>query len=160
MDADIWRQLRDFYAATQHKDGGWMYHNGEGVGVSHSMTVAALLGLAVATKYDKNANGQDPAFDKGMALLLGGKLGELGQGKSTLIGWMSVAELGRALDATEFKAGKVTKAWYREGAVKVLKLQNADGSFTGDGNAPGIDKGYPVISTAAGLYLLGPPAKK
>lgn len=159
VDPRWWREVRDMYAATQHKTGGWTYASAGG-SASHSMTVAGLLGLAVATKYDKDAKKPDPAFDKGMALLLGGKLGELGQGKSAFVGWMTTAELGRALGSEEFKAGEMTKRWYREGAEKVAKQQQVDGSFAYTGDAPGIDKTYPVISTAAGLYLLGSPAKK
>jgi hypothetical protein len=40
---------------------------------------------------------------------------------------------------------------------KLLREQNQDGSFAGKGS--GIDAN-PVLSTAFGLYFLGPPAKK
>ena len=40
------------------------------------MTTAALLCLAVAVKYDKQAKGQDAAFEKGMGVFLSDKLGE------------------------------------------------------------------------------------
>ena len=110
VDPDIWRKVRDHYAATQHADGGWMYLNAGGDRPSHSMTVAALLGLTLATQHDKDAKGPDPAFEKGVTHLLSGKLGELGQGKIAFVGWMTTAELGRALGSNEFKAGKVTKA--------------------------------------------------
>ena len=157
VDAGIWRKIRDLYADTQHKDGGWTYHNAGGDGPSHSMTVAALLSLAVAVKYDKQAKEPDAAFEKGMAALLGDKLGKLGDGKSAACSWMTTAELGRALGATEFKSGKLTKAWYREGTEKLLKEQQPDGSWKP--SELGIDKSYPVISTACGLYLIGRPVK-
>ncbi len=161
VDPEIWKQVRDYYAATQLADGGWRYHNAGGDHVSHHMTVAALLGLTIATKYDKQAKGPDPAFEKGMKALLGGKLGEFGDGKSRFVSWMTTAELGRALGTTEFTSGKLAKAWYREGAEKMVKLQEKDGSLKyPENHKGGIDAGQPVISTAAGLYLLGPPPAK
>jgi hypothetical protein len=75
---------------------------------------------------------------------------------------MTTAELGRALDSTEFKSGKMVKAWYREGAEKMLKCQHEDGSlkYAADDARGSIDAGHPVISTACGLYFFGPPVKK
>lgn len=160
VDAGTWQQIRDYYASTQKKDGWWTYHNAGDTSMSHHMTVAALLGLTIATKYDKNAKGPDPAFEKGMKYLLSGKMGEMGQGKSTFVAWMTTAELGRALGVTEFRADKFGKAWYREGVEKMVESQRADGSLKKkpDGKPPGIDAEMPVISTAAGLFFLGPPA--
>jgi hypothetical protein len=156
VDPDIWKQVRDHFAVTQRPAGHWTYINVGDTSPSHSMSVAALLGLTVATKYDKQAKGPDPAFEKGMKFVLSD---DLGQGKSTFVGWMTTAELGRALGSTEFKSGKLGKAWYREGAEKVVKAQNEDGSLKSE-KGGGIDAGQPVVSTACGLYLLGPPAKK
>jgi hypothetical protein len=67
---------------------------------------------------------------------------------------MAMAELGRALGVTELKAGKVARAWYREGAEKLVREQNQDGSFAG--KRSGID-GNPTLATAFALYFLGPP---
>ena len=158
VDPDIWRKFRDHFADTQMKDGSWAYYSYRAE-PSHSMTVAALLGLAVATKYDKDAKGPDPAFEKGMKALLGGKLGGLGEGKSAFVAWFTTAELGRALGTTEFKSGNMAKVWYREGAEKLLKTQQEDGSLQTGAMGVGID-GQPVISTACGLFFFGPPGKK
>lgn len=159
VDADIWQKVRDYYADTQKANGGWTYHNRGDNAVSTSMTVVGLLALAVAVKYDKQAKGPDRAFEKGMAALLGGKVGDVSTaGKSRFITWMTVAELGRVLGTDEFKADKLGKAWYREEAEKLLKLQEADGSIKAAGEVRSIDAGQPVISTAAALYFLGPPA--
>jgi hypothetical protein len=158
VDETIWRDLRDYFAATQQADGGWTYHNGGDRTPSTSMTVNGLLGLTIAAKYDKQAKGPAPAFEKGMATLLDRKRHELGDGKSEFVGWMTIAELGRALGSNEFKSGKLTRAWYREGAEKMVKAQQEDGSLKA--GVRGIDGGQPVITTACGLYLLGPPAKK
>ncbi len=157
VDADIWPKIRDFYADTQHKDGGWKYTNVGGDKPSHSMTVAALLSLAVAVKYDKKATDPGPAFEKGMAALLGEKVGKFGDGKSCAYSWMTTAELGRVLGSTEFKSGKQVRAWYREGAEKLLKEQQMDGSW--QASRANIDSNYPAITTACGLYLLGRPLK-
>lgn len=157
VDADIWRQVRDLYTDAQHKTGGWGYTNTGTDRPSQNMTCAGLLGLAVAAKHDKNAKGPAPAFEKGMAVLLAGDL--KGEVKSVTYGWFTTAELGRALGTTEFKAGKVTRDWYRDGAEKVMKEQREDGSFALTAEGQGIDKGYPVVTTAFGLYLLGPPRR-
>lgn len=157
VDEKVWRELHDYFAATQQKDGGWTYHNGGTDRLTtRSMTTAALLGLTVAAKYDKQAKGPDRAFEKGMAALLGEN--RFHEGKSVGYELLTEAELGRALGSNEFKAGKRGKAWYREGAERLVGAQQEDGSFKlGE---KGIDAGQPVISTACGLYLLGPPAKK
>lgn len=163
VDPEIWKQIRDYYAATQKDNGAWTYHNAGDPSPSHSMTVGALSGLAVAVKYDKNAKGQDAAFDKGMKALLGGKLGEFGDGKSWFVSWMVTAELGRALGSNEFKAGNMGKAWYRDGAEQILKRQQEDGSLAypaGGARRVWIDQNWPVLTTACGLYVLGAPAKK
>ena len=162
VDDSVWKEVRQYFAETQKRDGHWTYHNLGDTSPSQTMTVAGLLALAVAVKYDEKAKKPDPAFDKGMALLLSGKLGEFGsEGKSHFVALMTVAELGRALGTTEFKTENRAKAWYREGAEKLVKLQQADGALVyagADGRKGGIDAAHPVISTAAGLYFLGPPA--
>lgn len=154
VDAKVWEQVRDLYARTQTA-GGWGYYSDRAFGAdraTYSMTTCGLLGLTIAAKYDKNAKGPDPAFEKGMAALL--KLG--GGGKSPAYDKFATAELGRELGQAEFKAGKQGRAWYREGAESLLREQREDGSFAGKA---GIDAN-PVLATAFGLYFLGPPAKK
>jgi hypothetical protein len=76
--------------------------------------------------------------------------------KSTMYNMMAVAELGRLLGKTEFKSGDKTRAWYREGVQLLLKEQKEDGSIVAGKQ---ID-GTPHLSTAFGLYFLGPPAKQ
>lgn len=155
VDAEIWRKIRDFYADTQQKDGGWTYHNAGDRVTSRTMTGSALLCLAVAVKYDKQVKGPDDAFEKGMAAFLDD--GKLRDGKSVGYELFTAAELGRVLGTTEFKSGKLSKAWYREGAEKLVKQQQQDGSFKiGD---RGIDSDFHTITTAFGLYFLGPPKK-
>jgi hypothetical protein len=154
VNAKIWIQIRDMYSRTQTA-GGWGYYSDRAFGgdrTSFSMTTCGLLGLTIAAKYDKDAKGPDPAIEKGMTALLKLESG----GKSTAYQWMATAELGRALGQTEFKAGKQTRAWYREGTAKLLVDQKEDGSWEGTG---GVDK-QPIYCTACALYFLGPPAKK
>jgi squalene cyclase len=153
VEADMWQKIRDYYADTQRPDGGWTYHNVGETQTTASMTTAALLGLTVAAKYDKTAKEPHPAFEKGVSLLLDGKFDEA---KSLGYNLFTTAELGRELGATEFKAGKTAKAWYREGVEKLVKEQQPDGSWKAGEKA--FDKNFPVVSTAFGLYSLGPPA--
>jgi hypothetical protein len=154
IEAKTWEQIRDFYTRTQLAS-GWGYYSNRAFGGDHvslSMTTSALLGLIIAAKNDKNSKDPDPAFEKGMAAWL-----KLASGaKSRAYEHFATAELGRVLGTTEFKAGKMGRAWYREGAERLLQLQQADGSFVDKG---GIDA-MPVLATSFGLYFLGPPAKK
>jgi hypothetical protein len=159
VDPDIWKKIRAFYADTQNNNGGWPYASVGDLPTSHSMSVVGLLGLAVAAKYDKQAQGPGPAFDKGMRALLDGKLGTFGDGKSGFYSWMATAELGRELGSREFKSGKLTKAWYREGAAQIVKGQQEDGALKYTGDRLMIDSKLPLITTAFGLYVLGPPEK-
>lgn len=157
VDAEIWKKIREYFADTQHENGGWVYHNFGDRRATQSMTTAGLLALAVAAKYDKKATGPDPAFEKGMKALFEGKLDD---GKSPGYLLFTQAELGQTLGTTEFKIGKMTKSWYRDGAEELLKEQQEDGSFK-FGEKKIIDAGQPVIATAFRLYFLGSgPAKK
>lgn len=160
VDAEIWPKIRTYFANTQLQDGGWTYHNAGDYTISHCMSIGALACMKVAVNHDENVKWPDAAFEKGMNALLEGKLGKFGDGKSWFVSWMMTAELGRALNATEFKFGKLEKAWYRDGAEEMLKQQQDDGSFKSDEKRGSFDKGQPVISTACALYFLGPPAKK
>lgn len=153
VDPEIWKKVREYFAATQRPNGGWTYLNTGDSQTTRSMTTAALLALAVAVKYDKQAKGPDPAFEDGMAALLDGKLGP---GKVAAYDLFTTAELGRALGSTEFKTGKLAKAWYREGVEELLGSQDQRGAWTSD---RGIYQKMPVFGTACGLFFLGPPKK-
>jgi hypothetical protein len=159
VDAEIWNTIRAFYTTTQKDNGGWAYNQVGEAKTSYSMTLGGLLGLAVAAKYDKDAKKPDEAFEKGMNALLGGKVGEFSDCKSEFVSWMTAAELGRVIGSDEFKLGKLTRAWYREGAEYVVTSQQKDGSLTYLKGPPRIDTKWPIISTACGLYVLGPPRK-
>jgi len=160
VDPKVWLQIRERYVATQAPVGtripaGWSYyldpeHGGERATLN--MTTCALLGLTIARKHDKDAQGLDPVFEKGMAAWF-----ELGSGKkSQAYEWFVTAELGRAIGAVEFKVGKKVRTWYREGAEQLIKEQKEDGSWVGK---TGIDT-LTIYNTACALYFLGPPANK
>jgi hypothetical protein len=160
VDTKIWQQIRELYARTQ-TDGGWGYYNDRGFDggrTTLSMTTCGLIGLTLSAMNDKNAKVPDADFEKGISTLLkmyGGPA--KGSGKSLGYNRMATAELGRALGAKEFKSGKAELAWFREGAEELIREQNQNGSFAGKNS--GID-GNPVLSTAFGLYFLGPPSAK
>ncbi len=153
IDATVWAELRALYTRTRTQD-GWTYYNDRNERATVSMTACGLLGLAIAAKYDKNAPKPDPDFDKGMAAYVA--MWRLESLKSTMYNLMVIAELGRALDVKEFKSGKQTRAWYKEGVEKLVEMQKEDGSFIAGKSVDGI----PVLGTAFGLYFLGPPPKK
>lgn len=150
VDAKVWPAVRDYYLRT-HRPGGWTYHNTNfGAVPTRSMTSAALVGLVVVDKHDRPTDAGKDAFEKGMAAFLA--MPEASP-KSTGYQWLVNAELGRAIGSPTFKAGATELAWYREGAGKLVKEQNADGSWA---FGKGID-GAAVLTTAFGLYFLGPP---
>jgi hypothetical protein len=154
VDQKLWPAIRRYYLHNQ-RERGWTYHNAQvgDTAPSRSMTSAALVGLAVVDKYDKATDASKEAFEKGMkAFLAFPDFNPKSTGYQTLV----IAELGRVTGSPTFKAGDKTVAWYREGAAKLVKEQQPDGSWV---FGKGID-GAAVLTTAFGLYFLGPPEKK
>jgi|GEM_PF-4346830 len=115
------------------------------------MTACGALALALAAKHDKPAD-PDPALTKALALIVNGKLDD---GKSAGCLLFTHAELGRALGSVEFKHEKQSRAWYREGAERVFKLQAENGSVTFKDDIGG----NAVTDTAFALFALGPPVR-
>lgn len=149
VDAKLWGKVRDLYLREQNRNGGWCYVM-EGQPTA-SMTASGALALVLAAKHDRPAD-PDPALAKALALLVSGKLDD-GKGTGYLL--FTHAELGRALGSAEFKHEKQSRAWYREGAERVFKLQAEDGSVTFDKEVGG----NAVLGTAFALFALGPPVK-
>jgi hypothetical protein len=153
VDAKLWADVREMYTRTQLEDGGWAYTPGS-PGTprsSRSMTLAGLLGLRLAAEHDQGAN-IDAPLDAGMKMIVNGRVEGT---KSEPYLWFTTAELGRATGRQTFKAGRDELAWYRDGAAKLVKDQQPDGSWKGKG---GIDANE-VYATACGLFFLGTPAK-
>ncbi|MDB5307884.1 MAG: Prenyltransferase and squalene oxidase repeat protein [Gemmataceae bacterium] len=153
VDDKIWVAIREHYVRTR-KDGGWAYQDVDFAFPTESMTAAALVGLAVAGKYDRNSAAGREAFEKGMNRLLAMSTDNP---KSAGYQMLVTAELGRAIGSAVFKSGDKVVAWYTDGATKLVRGQQSDGSWVVHGK--GVD-GDEVISTAFGLYFLGPPEKK
>jgi hypothetical protein len=157
VDPDIWPQIRDYLTGVQFEDGGWGYGSLTYPASGHAPTLKGLLGLTVAAKYDTRTKFPDPVFERGMDLLLTGRLDERGADKVPDLTWVVTADLGRTLGVSEFRSGKLAKAWYRAKAEKLVKDQQFDGSWkSGDARTDGK---APVAATACGLYFLGPPKK-
>lgn len=154
VDEKVWPAIRDYYVRTQGNR-GWTYHTGAAgdTQATYSMTAAAAVGLAVVDKHIKPADAGTAAFEKGMNAVVAGLPGTA---KSAGYVFLVHAELGRAIGSPTFKSGDKERAWYREGAEKLVKQQNADGSWV---LGQGIDAAE-VLTTALGLYFLGPPEKK
>ncbi|HEV3386714.1 MAG TPA: hypothetical protein VG097_18000 [Gemmata sp.] len=156
VDEKIWKQIEEFYLRTQ-RDEGWPYYPHLPAAqerATRSMTTCALIGLLVASKHDQNAKGPNKAFEKGLKTLMSW---DLLSPKSNGYALMTVAELGRLHGSNEFKLGNEKWNWYQTGVETLMKLQKEDGSIVYSAN--GLDS-YPILTTAFGLYFLGPPAKK
>ncbi|HEY1189792.1 MAG TPA: DUF4159 domain-containing protein, partial [Gemmata sp.] len=146
------------------KAGYWMYHNLGGEGPSFTMSVGGACGLFIANmgldKSDQELNPatgvaakcglypDNDALAKGMFYV--GANFNFEQGKSYFYNYYGIERLGR-LSGQRF-IGRMD--WYREGCEKLLKLQQPDGAFAYTSGAPGIDKGYPVITTSFALLYL------
>lgn len=152
VSAAIWRDIREMYARTAIKD-GWTYTFEAGAGQpSHSMTGAALCGLAIAGKHIGGKPATDRITTDGWKAFLERK-GSPTKSEGYML--LVTAELGRLLGKQTFKEGNREIAWYTTGAEKLVKDQKPDGSWE---LGKGLDAD-PVYSTAAALYFLGPPKK-
>lgn len=151
VDAKVWNEIRDLYIRTARAD-GWSYHPANAASASQSMTAAALVGLTISTSHLKDAEPAKKVTEDGWKLFVDRK----GSGSKSE-GYMLhlTAELGRLLDKPVFKVGEKEIAWYATGAAKLVKGQQADGSWK---LGTGVD-GDGLYSTAAALYFLGPPKK-
>jgi RNA polymerase sigma factor (sigma-70 family) len=156
VDKKVWKQIQDIYINTQ-KNGGWSYTSIANEQPSRSMTVCALVGLLIASKHDKGAQVPDSAFEKGLKVLVLPVPWEYEGATSTAYAMVAVAELGRIYGSNEFKVGNKTWEWYRMGTETLIKSQAEQGNFE-IGRRNGVDAN-PILSTASGLYFLGPPAK-
>ncbi|MFM8274702.1 MAG: DUF4159 domain-containing protein [Gemmata sp.] len=170
VDDQLWKDIQDYYTRTQKLDrdnpkaGHWMYHNAGGEGPSFTMSVGGACGLLIANMgLDRSeqqlsdatgvaakcgAYADNSALARGLTYVASKFNFE--QGKSYFYNYYGLERLGR-LSGQRF-IGKYD--WYREGCEKLLKLQQIDGSFTYTSEAPGIDKGYPTITTAFALLYL------
>ncbi|HWE39582.1 MAG TPA: hypothetical protein VG406_23740, partial [Isosphaeraceae bacterium] len=126
--ADIERHFRD----SQEGDGGWGY-NLRGGG-SPAMTCAGLIGLAIAASRPELAAREtaaargaalaaDPVFQRGMAVVEGDARGI--RGRYEVYDLWSLERLCVALGLK--KVGRID--WYSDGAAKLLRLQELDGSW-------------------------------
>jgi RNA polymerase sigma factor (sigma-70 family) len=152
LDDKVWEAIREYYVRTR-RPGGWSYIDAPGgaIPATESMTSAALVGLAVVKKHDKATEASREAMDKGLETFLAFSSRN---GKSNGYQGLISAELGRLLESNEFKSGDKVVKWYREGAERLLKNQQPEGSWTGTG----IDAN-PILNTAFNLYFLGPAEK-
>jgi hypothetical protein len=177
VDDALWKEIQEYYTRTQKDDrqnaraGYWLYHNAGGEGPSFTMTVGGACGLLIANMgLDKSEQELNPAtgvaakcgvyadntaLAKGLAYI--GANFNFEQGKSYFYNYYGIERLGR-LSGQRF-IGRMD--WYREGCERLVGsprhqgLQGLDGSFTYAGaNAPGIDSGYPVITTSFALLYL------
>lgn len=172
VDDKLWKEVQDFYTRTQHQDplneraGFWTYHNAGDRAPSFTMSVGGVCGLFIANmgldKSEQGLNvdtgvaancGQYPERDalaKGMYWI--GMQFNFMEGKSYFYNFYGLERLGR-LSGQRF-IGKID--WYREGCERLVKMQEADGSFQtrSDERKGGIDAGQPVITTSFAVLFL------
>lgn len=172
VDEKLWADIMDYYTRTQRPDpddraGFWTYHTvtNEKFG-SFTMTVGGACGLLIANMgLDRSEQGLNDAtgvaancgqYSENSALAKGmfwiGRQFNFMEGKSYFYNFYGLERLGR-LSGQRF-IGKID--WYREGCEKLVRMQEADGSFLSRADQKGgtIDAGQPVISTSFAILFL------
>ncbi|MBM3983083.1 MAG: DUF4159 domain-containing protein [Planctomycetes bacterium] len=167
---DMWKAVKEFYTRTQLKSGAsggyWTYYDGD-TAASFTMTVAGACGLWIANMgLDASEQGldaatgvaancgrysEDSALAKGMHWI-GSQFNFL-EGKSYFYNYYGIERLGR-LSGQRF-IGQID--WYREGCERLIKMQEADGSFISrlgqQKHSVGVDT-QPVIASSFALLFL------
>lgn len=162
IDAETWRQIRDYYVRTQLKNGGWGYHSGIGgelTTATFTMSVAGLCGLLIAGM-DLN-DGREKILADGTATNCG--VYEENQPVAVAMSWV-----GSHFRLDDFhapfynlygieRAGRLTGQrflgshdWYREGCEHLVRTQSADGYWKG---TTGLDSRDLVATSFALLFL-------
>ena len=125
------------FAKSQQTGGGWGYQFGD-EHAKASMTCVGLLGLAVghgamlgADKKASGGIGDDPAIRKGLTAVSRsvGSPNDLDEGKLDLYTLWSIERVGVLYGLTTIGG----KDWYGWGANRILRAQNANGSWHGNG---------------------------
>ena len=170
VDDQLWKEIQDYYTRIQKTDrvnekaGYWLYSEAANEKASFTMSVGGACGLLIAgLGLDKSEQGlndttgvaarcgiyaDNSALAKGMFWI--GSNFNFEQGKSYFYNYYGIERLGR-LSGQRF-IGRMD--WYREGCERLVKLQQPEGAFAYSGDASGIDKGYPVITSAFALLYL------
>ena len=171
IDDQLWKEVQDYYTRTQKLDpanakaGFWMYDNRSfPLAPSFTMSVGGACGLLIANMgLDKSEQGLNDATgvaakcgvysdntELAKAMYYIGAHFNFEQGKSYFYNYYGIERLGR-LSGQRF-IGKMD--WYREGCVKLAKLQQPNGSFEYLAGGASFDKGYPVVTTSFALLYL------
>src|SRR5579872_2617760 len=156
VEEKIWKQIEEVYVRTR-LDEGWSYYSTGAVvqnPATKSMTVCGLSGLTITSKHLKNSKAIEAAFDKGIKSL---GTWDLQDSRSNGYAMLIVAELGKLQGSKTLKIGDKSWDWYRVGAEKLFKMKKDNGSLV-DSEGRIVDS-FPILSTAFGLYFLGPPKK-
>jgi hypothetical protein len=164
----FWEQVRDFYARTQSKAGGWGYTpSGEAGGLTPgdrlTMTTAALSGLYMAQmELTSGRENLDPvticgqyeenqALARGLAWIYspppkGVDRFQLNPDGTTFYNLYGIERLGR-LSGLRFLG---PHDWYREGCAWLVGKQHADGTWSINSRYDA----YPNLSTSFALLFL------
>lgn len=172
VDDALWKDIQDYYTRTQRPDplnpkaGFWTYHNAGDRAPSFTMTVGGACGLYIANMgLDQSEQQLDPAtgvaarcgeYAENTALAKGmfwiGMQFNFMEGKSYFYNYYGIERLGR-LSGQRFIGAF---DWYRAGCERLVKMQEADGSFLvrAEERKASIDAGQPVITTSFALLFL------
>ncbi len=172
VEDKLWNEVQDYYTRTQHPDklnkraGFWTYHNHGDTSPSFTMTVGGACGLLIANmglntsqQQLNDATGiaakcgeyaENDPLAKGMFWI--GLQFNFMEGKSYFYNYYGLERLGR-LSGQRF-IGDVD--WYRNGCKRLVKMQEADGSFLVRAveRKTSIDAGQPIITTSFALLFL------
>jgi RNA polymerase sigma factor (sigma-70 family) len=154
---NLWKEIREYYMATQGDAGGWGYHSDRGFPPSQTMTLAGLCGLLITDEMLKPTKDSKQAAEQGFGWI--GKNFTLKTGGHSFYNLHGIARAGTLSGRKTFDGPQVKHDWYREGCEILTGLkpkhrelaQQEDGSWT---VSPGLADGLPVVSTSFALLFL------
>jgi hypothetical protein len=160
IEPRVWKEIQDFYVASQRQDGGWGYANFENNGSILTMTTAGLCGLIIA---GLNLNDSREVIAADGTARNCGRYAD-NRPVAAAMEWIArhfTVENRRAIYYNLYgieRAGRLTGQrflgnhdWYREGCEYLVRQQNADGYWV---SSTGSFDSWKVISTSFALLFL------
>jgi hypothetical protein len=161
IDREVWESIRQFYVATQNKDGGWGYSPNIGQGATLTMTTAGFCGLLIAgmelndgrekiqpdgTATNCGAYKENEALTRAMSWI--GDHFKIREYRSHVFYNIYGIERSGRLSGRRFLG---QHDWYREGCKYLVETQREDGAWYIANS--GFDR-WPVVSTSFALLFL------
>jgi RNA polymerase sigma factor (sigma-70 family) len=154
---NLWKEIREYYMATQGDAGGWGYHSDRGFPPSQTMTLAGLCGLLITDEMLKPTKDSKQAAEQGFAWI--GKNFTFKTGGHSFYNLHGIARAGGLSGKKTFDGPEAKHNWYQEGCEILIGVnlkhrelaQHEDGSW---GVRDGLADGLPVLSTSFALLFL------